>query len=106
LRRNESDYGLGRIRAWTGARRGFLRRGDLPAGGGRWEAVWEGLDALPYALCADPEAPGALFAGLGDGTILRTQDSGEGWEEFARFPHRVFPAKEGVTDGARTRDLL
>ncbi len=53
---------------------------------GRWEAVLEGLAAFPYALCPDPEAPGALYAGLGDGTILRSQDSGESWEEFASVP--------------------
>ena len=53
---------------------------------GRWEAVLEGLTAFPYALSADPEAPGTLYAGLGDGTILRSQDSGEGWEEFASVP--------------------
>jgi photosystem II stability/assembly factor-like uncharacterized protein len=53
---------------------------------GRWEAVLEGLAAFPYALCPDPEAAGTLFAGLGDGTILRSQNSGEGWEEFGRVP--------------------
>jgi photosystem II stability/assembly factor-like uncharacterized protein len=53
---------------------------------GRWEAVLEGLAAFPYALCPDPEAPGTVYAGLGDGTILRSQDSGEGWEEFASVP--------------------
>ena len=53
---------------------------------GRWEAVLEGLDAFPYALCADPEVPGTLYAGLGDGTILRSQDAGEGWEEIASVP--------------------
>jgi photosystem II stability/assembly factor-like uncharacterized protein len=53
---------------------------------GQWEAVLEGLAAFPYALCPAPEASGALYAGLGDGTILRSQDSGEGWEEFARVP--------------------
>ena len=52
--------------------------------GGLWEAVLEGLAAFPYALCPDPETPGALYAGLGNGTILRSQDSGEGWEEVAR----------------------
>jgi photosystem II stability/assembly factor-like uncharacterized protein len=54
--------------------------------GGRWEPVLEGIAAFPYALCADPEAAGALYAGLGDGTILRSRDSGKGWEEFARVP--------------------
>ena len=53
---------------------------------GRWEAVLEGVAAFPYALCADPEAARTVYAGLGDGTILRSQDSGEGWEEFARVP--------------------
>ena len=59
----------------------YRRRAD-----GRWEAIAEELAAFPYALCADPEAPGALYAGLGDGTILRGQDSGEDWEEWARVP--------------------
>ncbi len=54
--------------------------------GGRWEAVLEELAAFPYALCPDPEAAGALYAGFGDGTILRSPDSGEGWEEAARVP--------------------
>ena len=53
---------------------------------GRWEAVLEGLAAFPYALCSDPEAAGALYAGFGDGTILRSADEGERWEEFARMP--------------------
>jgi photosystem II stability/assembly factor-like uncharacterized protein len=49
-----------------------------------WQTALEGLDAFPYALCPDPEAPRALFAGLGDGTILRGADAGESWEEVAR----------------------
>jgi hypothetical protein len=53
---------------------------------GRWGAVLEGLAAFPYALCPDPEAAGTVYAGLGDGTILRSQDSGEGWEEIASVP--------------------
>ena len=53
---------------------------------GRWERVLEGLAAVPYALCADPKAAGTLFAGLEDGTILRSQDSGRGWSEIARVP--------------------
>ncbi len=53
---------------------------------GRWEAVLEGLAAFPYALCPDPEAAGTVYAGLGDGTILSSQDSGEGWEEIASVP--------------------
>ena len=54
--------------------------------GGRWEPVAEGLAEFPYALAADPEAPGALYAGLGDGTILRSADAGTTWDEVARVP--------------------
>ena len=54
--------------------------------GGRWEAVLEGLAAFPYALCADPEAPGALFAGFGDGRILHSTDEGASWSEVASVP--------------------
>ena len=56
------------------------------AADGIWEAVLEGLAAFPYALCSDPESTGTLYAGLGDGTILRGQASGERWEEVARVP--------------------
>ena len=52
----------------------------------RWEAVLEGLAAFPYALCSDAKVPGVLYAGLGDGTILRSVDAGEGWEEVAHVP--------------------
>jgi photosystem II stability/assembly factor-like uncharacterized protein len=54
--------------------------------GGKWERVLEGLSEFPYALCAEPGAPGVLYAGLGDGSILRSPDSGESWEEVARVP--------------------
>ena len=50
------------------------------------DRILEGLAAFPYALCSDPESPGALYAGLGDGTIMRSQDAGEGWEEIAHVP--------------------
>ena len=59
----------------------YRRRSDVT-----WEAVLEDLAAFPYGLCPDPEAPGTVYAGLGDGTILRSQDSGERWEEFASVP--------------------
>jgi photosystem II stability/assembly factor-like uncharacterized protein len=54
--------------------------------GGRWETLLDGLAAFPYALAADPEAPGALYAGFGDGKILRSPDAGESWDEVARTP--------------------
>jgi photosystem II stability/assembly factor-like uncharacterized protein len=55
-------------------------------GAGRWEAVAEGLAEFPYALVADPEVPGALFAGFGDGSILYSPDAGTTWDEVARVP--------------------
>ncbi len=57
----------------------YRRVGNEP-----WQAALAGLDAFPYALCTDPEAQGTLYAGLGDGTILRGVDAGESWEEVAR----------------------
>src|ERR687894_581625 len=54
--------------------------------GARWETVLTDLAAFPYTLSPDPEAPGTVYAGLGDGTILRGTDAGEDWEEFARAP--------------------
>ena len=54
--------------------------------GGRWETLLEGLAAFPYALAADPEAPGALYAGFGDGKLLRSPDAGASWDEVARTP--------------------
>jgi photosystem II stability/assembly factor-like uncharacterized protein len=53
---------------------------------GRWEPVAEGLAGFPYALAADPETPGSLYAGFGDGTILHSTDAGTSWDEVARVP--------------------
>jgi photosystem II stability/assembly factor-like uncharacterized protein len=57
----------------------YRRMGDGP-----WQVALGGLDAFPYALSPDPEAPGILYAGFGDGTILRGANAGESWEEIAR----------------------
>jgi hypothetical protein len=54
------------------------------SGNGRWQPVLEGLAAFPYALCQDPETPKMLYAGFGDGTILRCTDAGAKWEEVAQ----------------------
>jgi hypothetical protein len=54
------------------------------SGNGRWQPVLEGLAAFPYALCQDPETPRTLYAGFGDGTILRCTDAGAKWEEVAQ----------------------
>ncbi len=59
------------------------------AGNSRWEPVLKDLASFPYALCPDPVTSGALYAGFGDGTILRSADSGERWEEIARVPSRL-----------------
>jgi photosystem II stability/assembly factor-like uncharacterized protein len=54
------------------------------SGNEQWQPVLEGLSAFPYALCQDPETPGTLYAGFGDGTILSTADAGARWEEMAQ----------------------
>ncbi|MGH3146011.1 MAG: WD40/YVTN/BNR-like repeat-containing protein [Rubrobacter sp.] len=60
----------------------YRRRGP----GEQWEPVLEEMAEFPYALVAHPEISGALYAGLGDGTILRSPDAGESWGEVARVP--------------------
>lgn len=60
----------------------IYRRSDA----GRWEAVADRLAEFPYALVADPETPGALYAGFGDGRILYSPDAGTSWDEAARVP--------------------
>jgi photosystem II stability/assembly factor-like uncharacterized protein len=59
----------------------YRRIGEEP-----WQASLEDLDAFPYALCPDPETSGGLYAGLGDGRILRGTEAGESWEEIACLP--------------------
>lgn len=51
-----------------------------------WEPGVERLTEFPYALVADPEISGALYAGFGDGTILHSSDRGTNWTDFARAP--------------------
>jgi hypothetical protein len=52
-------------------------------GSGPWERLEGGLPrpfhAFPYALAT---ASGALYAGLGDGSILRSTDGGDTWERL------------------------
>ena len=49
-------------------------------GGGPWERLTQGLpdplEAMPYALAT---ADGALFAGLSDGELYRSDDRGDSW---------------------------
>jgi photosystem II stability/assembly factor-like uncharacterized protein len=56
------------------------------SGAQRWEPVLEYLADFPYALVADPERPSGLYAGLGDGTVLRSPDAGTSWDEVTRVP--------------------
>jgi photosystem II stability/assembly factor-like uncharacterized protein len=62
--------------------------GDGPAGArlyrwegeGPWRQLTEPLDAMPYALAAMRD--GTVFAGLSDGSVLRSVDRGESWDEL------------------------
>jgi photosystem II stability/assembly factor-like uncharacterized protein len=74
--------GPGRAHAGGFSDAAIYRRRD----GGSWETLLGGLAAFPYALAADAEAPGALYAGLGDGTLLRSPDAGASWDEAAHTP--------------------
>lgn len=52
----------------------FRLRGD------HWEKLTGELEHLPYTLATSPAHPGVVHAGLGDGTILRSDDDGESWQ--------------------------
>lgn len=56
----------------------FRREGE-----GRWARLAGGLPQplanMPYALLSDPARPGYLLAGLADGELWETTDSGETW---------------------------
>ncbi len=52
------------------------------------------LDYMPYALLADPEAPGEVYAGLSNGEVWHSADYGENWR---RLPFNL---------GAINRDLI
>ena len=45
-------------------------------GSGPWQAIGGPLDSHVYALAT---GRGQLFAGLGDGTLLRSEDHGASW---------------------------
>jgi photosystem II stability/assembly factor-like uncharacterized protein len=50
----------------------------------RWQGAWSAVEmpspSMPYALVAGDRE---LFAGIADGSILRSADGGEGWEQVA-----------------------
>lgn len=62
----------------------YRRRGSDP-----WEPVLEHLAGFPYALAADPEDPGSLYAGFGGSEILGKPGPEESWREIARLPGGV-----------------
>jgi hypothetical protein len=51
-------------------------------GSGPWQAIEGPLDSHVYALAT---GRGQLFAGLGDGTLLESDDDGESWSEGERI---------------------
>jgi hypothetical protein len=55
-------------------------------GGSDWQRLAGGLpqplDAMPYALLADPVASGSLYAGLGNGDIWQSRDYGDTWRQL------------------------
>ena len=48
-------------------------------GSGPWQAIAGPLDSHVYALAT---GDGKLFAGLGDGTLLESDDGGESWTDL------------------------
>ena len=54
-------------------------RGRLYRRDAAWEALALPSESMPYALAA---LDGELFAGMADGTILRSADRGESWDDL------------------------
>ncbi|MGE5603101.1 MAG: hypothetical protein ACM30E_08620, partial [Nitrososphaerales archaeon] len=54
--------------------------------GASWNRLTGGLPQplshMPYALIADPELAGSLYAGLSNGEIWHSYDRGENWERL------------------------
>jgi photosystem II stability/assembly factor-like uncharacterized protein len=55
-------------------------------GSGPWQTVEGPLDAHVYALAT---ADGRLFAGLGDGTLMESEDGGDSWSELGERVGRI-----------------
>jgi hypothetical protein len=72
----------------------FQAHGDGPSnsaiyrweGDGPWEAIEGPLDSHVYALAI---GDGRMFAGLGDGTLLQSDDRGETWSDLGERVTRV-----------------
>jgi len=79
------------ISASPGPRRAHSEKGIADAFifrscGGRWEKLGGGLPRplnwLPYALLTDTSAPGHLYAGLKNGEVWHSADSGDTWQRL------------------------
>lgn len=66
-----------------GAARAYIFRSR---GGAAWQKLGGGLpqplDYMAYALLTDPAAPGHLYAGLSNGDVWHSTDSGESWAQL------------------------
>jgi hypothetical protein len=67
------------------AHQGHDTRARIYRWDGAWRAVTHDLDAFPYALLV---AHGDLYAGLGDGRLLRSPDGGDTWADVPVEGHR------------------
>jgi len=56
-------------------------------GEGPWRRIAGPLDSMPYALVTLPK--GVIIAGLGDGTVMRSDHRGEGWEPLRAKADRL-----------------
>jgi photosystem II stability/assembly factor-like uncharacterized protein len=56
-------------------------------GDGPWSRIAGPLDSMPYALAA--LGGGVVFAGLSDGSLMRSGDRGESWERLPAHADRV-----------------
>jgi hypothetical protein len=67
-------------------------------GAGPWQMIEGPRDSHVYALAAGHDR---LFAGLGDGTLLQSQDGGESWAKTGRADRRDHGAGREVRDRSR-----
>ncbi|MFL5895314.1 MAG: hypothetical protein ACJ76Z_09380, partial [Thermoleophilaceae bacterium] len=67
---------------------------------GRWEQVEGPLDSHVYALAT---ADGSLFAGLGDGTLVRSDHRGETWHDLSEWSALPLSSRTSVLGRARAR---
>jgi hypothetical protein len=55
-------------------------------GGAPWQPLMGGLpqplNAMPYALLTDPDAPGQVYAGLSNGEVWHSTDHGDTWHQL------------------------